>query len=61
MNVKGPKNLNVQKCTHSQAIPDVDEFGSISKLAWRNLALYHLLINGSTAVNGCRQNESSNS
>ncbi len=27
----------------------------------RNLELHHLLINGSYAVNGCRQNESSNS
>ncbi len=24
---------------------------------WRNLALHHLLTNGSSAVNGCRQNE----
>ncbi len=28
---------------------------------WRNLALHDLLTNGSTAVNGCRQNESPNS
>ncbi len=28
---------------------------------WRNVALHHLLINGSSAVNGCRQNESPNS
>ncbi len=27
----------------------------------RNVALYHLLTNGSSAVNGCRQNESPNS
>jgi len=25
---------------------------------WRNIALYHLLTNGSSAVNGCRRNES---
>ncbi len=25
---------------------------------WRNLALHHLLTNGSSAVNGCRQNKS---
>ncbi len=28
---------------------------------WRNLAFYHLLSNGSSAVNGCRPNESPNS
>uniref|UniRef100_A0A673NHF0 Transmembrane serine protease 5 n=1 Tax=Sinocyclocheilus rhinocerous TaxID=307959 RepID=A0A673NHF0_9TELE len=28
---------------------------------WRNLALHHLLTNGYAAVNGCHQNESSNS
>ncbi len=28
---------------------------------WRNVALNHLLTNGSSAVNGCRQNESPNS
>ncbi len=27
---------------------------------WRNVALHHLLSNGSSAVNGCRQNESPN-
>ncbi len=27
---------------------------------WRNVALHHLPINGSSAVNGCRQNESPN-
>ncbi len=30
------------------------------KKNWRNLALHQLLINGSSAVNGCRQNESPN-
>ncbi len=36
------------------------EFVSSSEPIWRNLALYHyhLLTNGSSAVNGCRQNES---
>ncbi len=28
---------------------------------WRNVALHHLLSNGCSAVNGCRQNESPNS
>ncbi len=49
------------KCLHSQAIQDVDEFLSSSEQIWRNLALHHLLTNGSSAVNGCRQNESPNS
>ncbi len=31
------------------------------KKIWRNLALHHLPTNGSSAVNGCRQNESPNS
>ncbi len=43
--------------THPQFIQDVDEFVSSSEQIWRNLALYHLLTNGSSAVNGCRQNE----
>ncbi len=30
----------------------------ISKQIWRNVALYHLLNNGCSVVNGCRQNES---
>ncbi len=49
------------KCTHPQAIQDVDEFGSLLELIWRNVALDHLLTNGLSAVNGCRQNESPNS
>ncbi len=44
--------------TYSQAIQDVDEFVSLSEQIWRNLALLHLLTNGSSAVNGCRQNQS---
>ncbi len=43
-----------------KAIQDVDEFVSSSEQIWRNLALHHLLTNGSSAVNGCRQNESPN-
>ncbi len=34
---------------------------SSSKQIWRNLALHHFLTNGSSALNGCHQNESSNS
>ncbi len=44
-----------------QASQDVDEVVSSSEQIWRNLALCHLLINGSSALNGCRQNESPNS
>ncbi len=33
------------------------EILNISEQICRNLALHHLLINGSSAVNGCRQNE----
>ncbi len=40
---------------------DVDEIASSSERIWGNLALRHLLSNGSSAVNGCRQNESPNS
>ncbi len=44
---------------HPRAIQD--EFVSSSEQIWRNLAFHHLLTNGSSAVNGCRQNESPNS
>ncbi len=40
---------------------DVDEFVFSSKIIWENVALHHLLTNGSSTVNGCRQNESPNS
>ncbi len=49
------------KCTLPQAIQEVDEFVSSSEQIWKNIALHHLLTNGSSAVNGCRQNESPNS
>ncbi len=45
--------------THLQAIQDVAVFASLEPI-WRNLALHYLLTKGSTAVNGCRQNESPN-
>ncbi len=32
----------------------------LSKQIWRNVALHHLLTNRSSAVNGCRQNDSPN-
>ncbi len=53
----------VQKLTFTQpqTIQDVDEFVSSLEQIWRNLAFHHLLTNGSSTVNGCRQNESPNS
>ncbi len=56
-----PKKKICWKSTRPQAIKDVDESVSSSEHIWRNLALRHLFTNGSTAVNGCRQNESPNS
>ncbi len=38
--------------THPQASQDVNEFVSSSKQIWRNVAIHHLLSNGSSAVNG---------
>ncbi len=46
---------------YPQAIQDIDQFVSSSEQIWKNLALHHLLTNGSSGVNGCRQNESPNS
>ncbi len=48
--------LKEQFSQKNQAVQDVDEFVSSS-----NVALHHLLRNGCSAVNGCRQNESPNS
>ncbi len=39
----------------------IDEFVASSEQIWRNVSLHHLLTNGSSVVNGCRQNESPNS
>ncbi len=44
--------------TLPRAIQDVEEFVSSWDQIWRNIALHYLLTNGSSAVNGCRQNES---
>ncbi len=52
------KHILTWKCP--QAIQDVDELVSSSEQIWRNVALYHLLTNGSSAVNGCRQNHHNN-
>ncbi len=35
------------KLTHLQTIQNIDEFVSPSEQIWRNLALHHLLTNGS--------------
>ncbi len=56
-----PKMKICWKCTRTQVIQDVDEFVSSSEQIWRNVALHHLLTDGPSAVNGCRQNESPNS
>ncbi len=63
---KGMVHLKIKicwNCTHNLyilGIQDLDEFVSLSEQIWRSLAL-HLLTNGSSAVNGCHQNESRNS
>ncbi len=41
--------------------PNYFGFASSLEQIWRNVAFHHLLTNGSSAVNGCRQNESPNS
>ncbi len=56
LNVKIKRKSSLKKL-HFQAFQYVDEFVSSWKQIWRNLAFHHLLINGSSAVNGCRQNE----
>ncbi len=58
------KNINTYVCLLHyvsggvKAIQDVDEVVYSLQQFWRNLALNHLLTNGSSAINGCRQNES---
>ncbi len=49
------------KVAHPRAIQDVDEFFPPLEQIWRNFALHLFLTNGSSAVNGCRLNESPNS
>ncbi len=56
-----PKNLNLLKMYSTLALQDVCMFVCSLEEIWRNVALHHLLTNGSSAVNGCRQNESPNS
>ncbi len=46
---------------HLQVIQNDHEFVSSWYQIWRNVSLHHLLINGYSAVNGRRQNESPNS
>ncbi len=56
-----PKKCICLKFCRPRAIQDVDKFVSSSEQIWRNVALCHLLTYGSSTVNGCRQNLSSNS
>ncbi len=51
------KDYFMLKMYSPSGYPDVDEFVSSSGQIWG----IHLLINGSSAVNGCRQNERLNS
>ncbi len=39
------------KCTHPQAIQNIDEFISSSEQIWRDVTLHHLLTSGCSAVN----------
>ncbi len=60
MNSGGTDSVKTQlyiQVMHPQTIQDV----SSSEQIWRNVALHHCLSNGSSAVNGCRQNQSPNS
>uniref|UniRef100_A0A672LYZ1 NudC domain-containing protein 3 n=2 Tax=Sinocyclocheilus grahami TaxID=75366 RepID=A0A672LYZ1_SINGR len=43
--------------SHEIVVREMDEFVSSSDQIWRNASLHHSLTNGSSAVNGCRQNE----
>ncbi len=55
------KGIFTQKnIVYPRAIQEVDEFVSLSEQICRNLALIDLFANVSSAVNGCRQNESLN-
>ncbi len=56
-----PENENLLKIYSFHIIQDANEFVSSSEQIWKKFALHHLLINVSSAVNGCRQNESPNS
>ncbi len=63
-NFKGivhPKTKTCRKCSYPQAIQDEDEFVSSLEQIWRNVYITCSCTNGSSAVNGCRQNESPNS
>ncbi len=55
-----PKMKLGWKFTHPQTIQDVDVVFFSLEPVWRNLALHHLKTKWSSAVNGCRQNESQN-
>ncbi len=51
-----------KKITNPQPIQYIDEFiSSFLQEIWIIIALHHFPTEGSSAVNGCRQNESPNS
>ncbi len=55
--IEGKKRYISRTFNYPQAVQDVDLVSSWEQIC-RNLALHHLLCNGSSAVNGCHQNES---
>ncbi len=55
------KEYFTQKYKSEVTQDEFDEFVSLLEQIWRNVALHQLLTNGSSVVNGCRQNESPNS
>ncbi len=59
--LESPENEILLKMDSFHIIQDADEFVSSSEQVWKKIALHHLLINGSSAMNGCRQIESPNS
>ncbi len=61
VNLKGQFTQKWKFARIYSPIKDVKKTVSLSEQIWINVALHHLLTNGSSAVNGCRQNESPNS
>ncbi len=61
VNLKGQFTQKWKFARIYSPITDVKKTVSSSEQIWINVALHHLLTNGSSAVDGCRQNESPNS
>ncbi len=55
-----PKNWHLLNVFSPSGNPRCRFFFFPSEQIWRNVALHHLLINGSSVVNGCRLNECPN-